>query len=111
MLKEIEKMFYSFIWNNKPDKVKRADAELPCAYGGLSMVSVKQFWQSFKFSWFKRIVNTQAFWPTILQQNLSLATGTNFDLSQLLHEGPSRLTQLGKLQKNAFWKEVLWSAA
>ena len=111
MIKDIKKMFYNFIWNNKPDKVRRDDAELPNSCGGLSMVSVEKFWKSFKFSWFKRIINTNAFWPSILEHNLSLVTNTNFDLFRMLHDGPSKLNQYAKLIKNNFWKEVLMSAA
>ena len=71
MLKEIEGVFYKFIWNAKSEKVRRKDAELPAKYGGLSMVCVKDFWTGFKFSWFRRMLTTRAVWPTILEYIVS----------------------------------------
>ena len=110
MLKEIEQVFYKFLWNNKPDKVRRMDAEIPSIKGGLSMVCVEKFWTAFKFSWFRRLLNTKAFWPLLLEHTIKLSHNNDYDVKYLTEEGPSELIRISKGLKNQFWKEVFSSA-
>ena len=67
---ELEKIFYSFIWDKKPDKVNRKDVCLAEQVGGLGMINIKLFWTAFKFSWFRRLLSTKSFWPTILKESV-----------------------------------------
>ena len=62
-LKDIENIIFSFLWNNKPDKVCRDDAKLSEKAGGLGIIDIRIFWKSLKFSWLRRLCNTTAFWP------------------------------------------------
>ena len=64
-LKALEQAFFRFIWGNNHDKVNRESAKLHEKAGGLGMVDIKDFWAALKFSWFRRLLNTQAFWPSI----------------------------------------------
>ena len=55
----LESKIYQFIWKG-PDKVKRDDAKMPEMKGGLNMPDIRSSWQSFKISWFKRLLDTKA---------------------------------------------------
>ena len=53
MFKQIENIFFRFIWNNKSEKVSREHAKLPERMGGLNVPDIELFWLSFKFSWLR----------------------------------------------------------
>ena len=59
-IKTLETMFFKFLWGNKTDKVSRDHVKLSEKAGGLGLVDIKQFWESLKFSWFRRLCNTLA---------------------------------------------------
>ena len=105
-IKEIENILFRFIWGNKPDKVSRIHAKLPEKMGGLGMIDIKDFWLSFRFSWFRRLITTDAFWPNILCSSISKITGNSVDVNAILDMGPTKITAIGKKLKNKFWKEV-----
>ena len=44
--KTLESMFFKFIWNNKPDKVKRAVMYNDKCLGGLNMINMEMFCKS-----------------------------------------------------------------
>ena len=110
-IKEIENIIFKFIWGNKPDKVSRNHAKLPESSGGLGMIDVKDFWQSFRFSWFRRLINTDSYWPNILFDSISKISGEAIDMSKLFEMGPSKFSHIGKKLKNCFWKEVFMTEA
>ena len=101
-IKILENMFFNFLWSNKPDKVSRDHAKLSERAGGLGFVDVKQFWDSLKFSWFRRICNTSAFWPKILMNVIQKINGNNMRISDLLQYGPNMLVNIGKNMNNRF---------
>ena len=51
----IEKQMYSFLWNGKPDKVKRSSLIQTYDKGGLKMIDIDKFIQAQKITWIKRI--------------------------------------------------------
>ena len=55
---ESKKMMYKFIWEGKPDKIKRETLIKECDKGGLKMLELRTFIKSFKITWVKRIVET-----------------------------------------------------
>ena len=75
------------------------------------MVDLCNFWQSFKFSWIRRLLSTSSFWPTILMDSVNRITGENTNVSNFLQTGPLKLTSIGKKMHNKFWGEVLLSVA
>ena len=103
MFKQIETIFFKFIWNNKSEKVRREDAKLPEKLGGLNVPDVENFWLSFKFSWLRRLLLTKAFWPKILLEQISTKTAHNVTPSQLMQLGPALLCQIAKKLANKFW--------
>ena len=70
------------------------------------MIDIKDFWQSFRFSWFRRLIKTEAFWPNILLKSIQEATGEAVDKNELFEMGPAKILKIGKRLKNDFWKEV-----
>ena len=48
---------YAFIWENKPEKVKRSTLTQEYEMGGIKMVDIEKFIQWLKISWIKRILN------------------------------------------------------
>ena len=62
-LRELEAIFFQFLWSNKPDVVTRESTKLKEQAGGLGLLDVGDFWKAFKFSWIRRLIKTEAFWP------------------------------------------------
>ena len=108
MFKKIENIFYKFLWgNNKSEKVSREDSKLPEKLGGLGMPDIEQFWQAFKFSWLRRLLTTNSFWPSILLNQVSVIQDKNISSCQLLELGPCLVLKIAKSLKNKFWAQVL----
>ena len=59
-IKCIEKMMYNFIWDGKPDKIKREILTSDYDKGGLRMIDIEKFIWSLKISWVKRILQTES---------------------------------------------------
>ena len=110
MIKRIETIFYQFIWNKKSEKVRREDCKLPAKNGGLGMPDISNFWLAFKFSWFRRLLTTEAFWPQLLLENISKYVNYQISACELLELGASKLLEISKCVKNPFWKQVLGTA-
>ena len=108
-IKELENLAFNFLWNNKPDKIARDHTKLAEKAGGLGFPDIKDFWQSLKFSWLRRAINTSAFWPNILIKQVESLVGHNLTISELLQFGPSNLSTVGKKIENKFWKQVFCS--
>ena len=94
MLNQFISNIYNFLWDGKPDKVKR---DLLCQeyyLGGLKMVNVRAFIQGLKLTWIRRILHSDSKWLHLLKANLGL------DFKELLYLGPI------KVINNKFWLEV-----
>ena len=109
MFKKLETILYKFLWSGKSEKVSRADSKLPERFGGLGMPDIEQYWLSFKYSWLRRILTTESYWPNILLSQISHLQGENISAGQLLQLGPCLLAKIGKSLKNKFWGQVLQS--
>ena len=109
MFKKLETILYKFLWGNKSEKVSREDTKLPEKLGGLGMPDVEKFWLAFKFSWLRRLLTSESYWPNILLLQISKIQRENLSASQLLELGPCLLGKIGKSLKNQFWAQVLLS--
>ena len=108
-LKQLENIIFSFLWGNKPDKVSRDHSKLSEKAGGLGVIDIKCFWQALKFSWIRRLLNTNAFWPKILCEEIKSIIGGEVTICDILQLGPNYLSFIGKKLKNQFWKQILCS--
>ena len=68
---------------------------------------IEQFWTAFKFSWLRRALTTNSFWPKILSEQILISSGTNYQPCELLKHGPALLVQIGKKLTNKCWCQVL----
>ena len=104
VLKELEQLSFSFLWNNKPDRVKRCDITLPYDKGGLNMPDIGQFWNSLKLSWSRRLMTSEGAWQKILQLNL---LAINYDMTDIWYGGPTLVEKIGGKVSNKFWSETI----
>ena len=102
LIKTIERKLYNFLWNNKPDPVKRLKVIQRYEHDGLKMVDLASFIQSLKLSWLKRLtIYTTSGEP--------VARPTQLDPFQLLMYGTAQLKVIKSQIKNVFWREVVSS--
>ena len=57
--KEIESKCFKFIWNGKPDKVKRNTLIGDFEKGGLKMIDIESYFISLKASWLSRLADSK----------------------------------------------------
>ena len=110
-IKRIESIFYKFFWGKGSEKVRRDDCKLPVHHGGLNMPDISKFWTAFKFSWLRRMLKTNAFWPKLLLQDISTFMGQKLLDCDLLQLGVGKIKEISKYLKNSFWKQVLMFTA
>ena len=58
-LNEVNSLLFSFLWNNKPDKVKRRTGCRDNSCGGLRMVNIYHFEKALKLGWIRRLLNVK----------------------------------------------------
>ena len=105
VIKEVNKLFYSFLWNGKGDKIKRDIIINDYPNGGLKMIDIQVFSKSLKCTWIKKYLDEEnpGKWKYF------------FDLELQRHGGSIALTSnLNKKDtienltiKNCFIKETL----
>ena len=49
---------YSFIWDGKPDKIKRITLIQNYEKGGIKMINIEKFIMSLKVTWIKKILDS-----------------------------------------------------
>ena len=72
VIKEINGLFYNFLWNDKGDKIKRNVMINDYPEGGLKMIDIESFNKSLKAIWIKkyRDMENQGGWKTFLDFEL-----------------------------------------
>ena len=103
--KSFTKMLYDFLWDNKPDKIKRIQILQDYKNGGLRMVNIENFIHSLKLTWIKRLfVGKNSPWVLLSQVSIS-------DINNLIVYGSEWGCNTIKKNTgmNQFWKDVLLS--
>ena len=59
MIAQINTMIFNFIWNNKPDKIKRKIMKQSKCFGGLSVPDVVNKNQALKIAWIPRLLHPE----------------------------------------------------
>ena len=62
LIKELEKMFYKFLWNSGPDRIKRRIIIKNIEYAGLRMVELRSFYKSIKSFMVTKNTTTIRYW-------------------------------------------------
>jgi hypothetical protein len=77
-VEQINDIAYKFIWNNKPDKVKRMTIIAEYEKGGLKMLDINSFLKAQKVMWVKRLMSTeQGSWKALPMLFLNDFMGIN----------------------------------
>ena len=66
LFKRIENMLFDFLWDGKPDKIKRTIAKKKLEKGGLGMIDIKLFEKSLKLTWVRRFLNSDSKWKNVI---------------------------------------------
>ena len=80
-------------------------------FSTLGVPDIKSFWLSLKFSWLRRLLNTNAFWPKILCEEVKKIVDYEANIPEILQFGPNYLSFIGKKLKNNFWKQIMCSVS
>ena len=101
LLKTLDKIFYKFLWNNGPDRIKRSILIKNLKNGGLQMIKTEEFIKSLKISWLRRVLNKNQKWST--------QSGIEFKKAFLF--GDLAAKHIAQETENPFWKNTLeaWS--
>ena len=96
-LKQLVRIFYKFIWNNGPDRIKRNILTNNLAAGGMRMVQLNTFIKALKITWLRRILQQtdSTIWSTlskikfctVLYMWRFLCISTKFKYNQSFLEG------------------------
>ena len=102
ILKELEKISFSFIWDKKEDKIKRNVIVNRKNEGGLQMPHISSFCAALKVAWLKKVldINYVASWKTLLLDTLE-----GFGGDKMLYL-PSEGLLKSLHNFNPFWKSV-----
>ena len=66
VLAKIESLFFKFLWDEQPDKIKRKQLVQSYEKGGVSMVDINAQLQTFRIKWVNRLIsNTDMNWKII----------------------------------------------
>ena len=57
LIEDLQKDIFKFIWNGKPDKIKRSILYQQYEFGGLKLTNLKLFLQATKANWVKRYLD------------------------------------------------------
>ena len=99
LIKELEKLFYRFLWNSGPDRIKRKVIVKNIECAGLRMVELESFIKALKISWLRRILQ---------QPDASSWKDLSFiNFPQLFSVGGCYAAKLSSDLQNPFWKDLL----
>ena len=99
LMKKINNMLFDFLWDGKPDKIKRNTAKLSLEKGGLGMIDIELFDKSMKLTWIRRLVQSNSKWKTLIYHIYPT-------LNNITHYGDKFIHNLSKEINNPFWKNV-----
>ena len=105
IIKEVNKLFFSFLWNGKGDKIKRDIITNDYANGGLKMIDIQSFNKSLKATWIKKYLDeeNQGKWKYFFDIELERFGGTIVLTSNLNKKDTIENLKI----KNNFIKEIL----
>ena len=100
-LKAANNILYKFLWNGKPDKIRRTIVCSNCMQGGLKMINIYNFEKALKVSWVKKLITQpNAQWYKLLE-----AMYGNID--QIVTFGDKWYSKILLKIHNQFWQNIL----
>ena len=61
---QLDQLFFTFMWGNKPPKFRREIVEANTIEGGLKLHNLKKFDAALKIGWLKRYITSNSKWTT-----------------------------------------------
>ena len=101
LLKELNDIFFKFVWSNKPDKINRDVTILDHSMGGLKMTHLQYFLVAIKARWINRLISKSSPWTKLFQLTIL------WDLRRLTDFGPDYSNAIQMKTSNIFWLDVL----
>lgn len=98
--KQLERIFFSFLWGGQRHPIKRAKAVQNFAAGGLRMIDMDAFIRSLELSWLKRLTEARAEWTKLVQHDLP-------SIQSILQFGSRKLLKIRSKISNPFCQDVL----
>ena len=98
-IKKIEHIFFRFLWDGKPDRIKRNKIIQSLESDGLCMIHLPSFIDSLKISWIKRVNGSSDIWTALTKMQ-------QLDPERMMTCSVTSLNEVKKSIKNIFWKEV-----
>ena len=99
VIDHINNILYTFLWNNKPNKIKSSIITKQVREGGLQMVNLNAFIEAQKATWVRRLLTTNSKWQTLLYLEI--------DLEKLCSCHIKYAENFLSKTYNKFWKDVL----
>ena len=100
MTNEINSMFYRFLWDGKPDKMRRSLAKQKIIEGGIGMLDICLFDKSLKLTWIRRFFKLQSRWRELIREIYPF-------IEDIKKFGNAFLQKTLWTIDNPFWKNVL----
>lgn len=101
ILKEIDELFYNFIWEGT-SRIKKTVLCQDYCNGGLRMININAFIAALKTTWLRKLITNNNQWIVILQSSLNIQNIFNFGVSYITEKVFPKI-------KNKFWKDVFMS--
>ena len=99
---KLEKLFFSYIWDKKPDKIKRSIIKRNYNEGGLNMPDIDSVFKASKTIWIKRLLYQSALWTNLFNNTIC-------SIDSLTKFGRNWFMKVAKNTDNTFWRDVLTS--
>ena len=90
---------YEFLWDHKPDKIKRITAMKKIERGGISMPDLNIFDKSLKLTWLRRFVLNESKWKHVISVLFP-------NINDFWKYGDDFALRLSKNITNPFWSNV-----
>ena len=104
ILKKIKFEIFNFIWDSKPDKIKRSVIMQDYKNGGLRLINIDYFIEALKAGWVRRIFDEQnkGIWKEFYLEKFNAFGGKLIQESNLHIQNCSQITK-----ENMFLRDVL----
>lgn len=100
-IRSFERKLFKFIWNEKPDKIKRSTLIQGYENAGLKMIDFENFMIALKSSWIRRLIFSNSKWTNLFKANFG------YNMQTLMKFGIDFTSMIKKNSNNKFWKDVL----
>ena len=105
-VQQLNNILYTYLWDNKPDKINRIQISQDFLNGGLKMINLINFIKALKTSWIRKLVQggnpVNPLWMKLFELTI-------FPVYKLVNFGPLWCKSIKSRISNDFWVSVLES--